>query len=127
MSTLEEHEAEQAEITAACAAGTCDHPECHDEDVCRTCGARYEGFGDGYDGECPDCADTSYMDEIVCRSAPRWAWEIIDETLAMDAQSKAFDAELRLSIGAAITGMGLACENANDQPISYKDCEGEDT
>lgn len=28
MSTLETHEAEQAEITAACEAGTCDHPYC---------------------------------------------------------------------------------------------------
>lgn len=29
MSTLEEHEAEQAAITAQCEAGTCDHPECN--------------------------------------------------------------------------------------------------
>lgn len=29
MSNLEEHEAEQAEITALCEAGECDHPECH--------------------------------------------------------------------------------------------------
>jgi hypothetical protein len=28
MSNLEDHDAEQAEITAACEAGTCDHPEC---------------------------------------------------------------------------------------------------
>ncbi|MBX4911454.1 hypothetical protein HJA82_29510 [Rhizobium bangladeshense] len=28
-----------------------------DEDVCRTCGAEYEDGGDGFDGECPDCAD----------------------------------------------------------------------
>lgn len=28
MSNLEEHEAEQAEITAACEAGQCDHQEC---------------------------------------------------------------------------------------------------
>ena len=31
MSTFEEHEAEQAEITAACEAGECDHPECKAE------------------------------------------------------------------------------------------------
>lgn len=29
MSTLEEHDAEQAAITAQCEAGTCDHPECN--------------------------------------------------------------------------------------------------
>lgn len=29
MSTLETHEAEQAEITARCEAGTCEHPHCH--------------------------------------------------------------------------------------------------
>ncbi len=28
MSSLEEHEAEQAEITARCEAGECDHPDC---------------------------------------------------------------------------------------------------
>lgn len=31
MSTLEEHEAEQAEITAACEAGTCDHANCRED------------------------------------------------------------------------------------------------
>ena len=30
MSNLEEHEAEQARITAECEAGECDHPECHE-------------------------------------------------------------------------------------------------
>lgn len=25
--------------------------------TCRTCGAVYAGYGDGYDGECPTCAD----------------------------------------------------------------------
>ena len=27
------------------------------DDFCRTCGAVYRGFGDGWDGECPECAD----------------------------------------------------------------------
>ena len=31
MSNLEEHDAEQAEITAICASGECDHPECQEE------------------------------------------------------------------------------------------------
>jgi hypothetical protein len=26
-------------------------------DICRTCNAVYDPYGDGYDGECPDCAD----------------------------------------------------------------------
>lgn len=31
MSSLEEHEAEQARITEECMEGTCDHPECHED------------------------------------------------------------------------------------------------
>jgi hypothetical protein len=43
-----------------CADGdTCD--ECarddDDDNTCRTCGEPYEEGGDGYDGECPSCAD----------------------------------------------------------------------
>ena len=41
MSNLEDHNAEQAAITAACEAGTCDHPECHKGKiryVCSECG-----------------------------------------------------------------------------------------
>lgn len=35
-----------------------------DEDGhCRTCGQPYEEGGDGYDGECPDCADQSAAEE----------------------------------------------------------------
>lgn len=89
MSTLEEHDAEQAMITAACEAGECDHPECHETH-------------DTYDNEC------------VTRSAPRWAWEIIDETLAMDATSKAFAKDLRESIALASAAMGHACETGAD-------------
>ena len=84
MSSLAEHVAEQAAITAACAAGTCDHPDCG--------------------------TATDYDEELVNRVAPRWAWEIIDETLAMDSTSKAFDAGLRKKIGAALTAMVDACE-----------------
>lgn len=40
---------------------TCDDPSCcdqpDDKEVCRTCGARYDDGGDGFDGECPTCAD----------------------------------------------------------------------
>jgi hypothetical protein len=31
--------------------------EDEDENVCRTCGEEYPEGGDGFDGECPDCAD----------------------------------------------------------------------
>lgn len=30
---------------------------------CRTCGDRYPDAGDGWDGECPDCADKTYLRE----------------------------------------------------------------
>ncbi|WP_306150719.1 hypothetical protein [Roseovarius sp. MMSF_3281] len=96
MSTLEEHDAEQAEITAMCEAGTCDHPECHDD---------------------------HFRNELVDRCAPRWAWDIIDETLAMDAESKAFGANLRADIKAAMRAMLLACERPDDQPISRKEAD----
>lgn len=36
-----------------------------DEDGhCRTCGQPYEDGGDGYDGECPDCADKTFAAEF---------------------------------------------------------------
>lgn len=59
--------------------------------------------------------------EIVGRLAPRWAWEIIDETLGMDACSKAFDAGLRESIRKAMAAMILASECDDGEPISYVD------
>jgi DNA-directed RNA polymerase subunit RPC12/RpoP len=30
---------------------------------CRSCGARYSEYGDGWDGECPTCADKTYEKE----------------------------------------------------------------
>jgi hypothetical protein len=48
--------------------------------------------------------------ELVTRSAPAWAWEVIDETLAMDAQSSAFDPDLREKIGKALEAMIDASE-----------------
>ena len=47
---------------------------------------------------------------LITRSAPAWAWSVIDETLAMDAQSSAFDPELREKIGRALQAMLDACE-----------------
>lgn len=40
--------------------------------------------------------------ENVVRSAPRWAWDVIEETLRMDAQSGAFSPELRRKIANAL-------------------------
>lgn len=42
---------------------------------------------------------------MITRQAPAWAWEIIDETLAMDADSKAFSADLRAAINDALAAM----------------------
>lgn len=30
---------------------------------CRTCGDRYSEFGDGWEGECGNCADLTYLAE----------------------------------------------------------------
>jgi len=53
---------------------------------------------------------TDYSDEIVICCAPRWAWEIINETLEMDCMSKAFTCDLREEIKLAYTAMIDACE-----------------
>lgn len=34
-----------------------DFIDTRDEPVCRTCGERYPDAGDGWDGECGNCAD----------------------------------------------------------------------
>lgn len=38
-------------------AGITDDDGDEDENTCRTCGEPYEEGGDGFDGECPSCAD----------------------------------------------------------------------
>jgi hypothetical protein len=68
--------------------------------------------------------DDDHQNELVSRSAPRWAWDTIDETLDMDRRSTAFTADLRDTIGAAVDAMTLACERADDEPISRKDVTG---
>ena len=55
-----------------------------------------------------------YQSEIVSRAAPRWAWEVIDETLAADERSGAFDPALRKQIAEATEAMRDACENPED-------------
>jgi hypothetical protein len=34
-----------------------------DNRLCRSCGKPYSRYGDGWDGECPDCADRSFAAE----------------------------------------------------------------
>ena len=65
-----------------------------------------------------------YMNELVDRTAPRWAWDIIDETLRADSQSSAFSRDLRDQINAANAAMIVACERADDQPIGFEEMEG---
>jgi hypothetical protein len=31
---------------------------------CESCGRMYDEYGDGYDGECPACADRRYEEEV---------------------------------------------------------------
>jgi len=61
--------------------------------------------------------------ELVDRVAPRWAWDIIDETLRMDANSKAFDEGLRKDINAATTSIEVACGNSDDMPIGRSEVD----
>ena len=55
-------------------------------------------------------AEQAYLSEIVSRAAPRWAWEIIDQTLALDAESKAFDEATRADVRAAVMGVQMASD-----------------
>ena len=49
-------------------------------------------------------APLSY-DDMITRSAPRWAWDIIDECLVLDARSLAADRALRTQIADALAAM----------------------
>ena len=68
--------------------------------------------------------DDNYEDELVTRCAPRWAWDIIDETLSMDAEARNFDPELRGAIRLAIKGMSAACEGVEgDYSLTRADAQ----
>ena len=54
---------------------------------------------------------SDYDKEIVTRCAPRWAWEVIDETLACDVEAGNFDPDLRAAIACSLAAMIDACEN----------------
>ncbi len=55
--------------------------------------------------------------EIVTRSAPRWAWDLIDETLAADSCSPAFDLVWRGAIRGALDTMITVSENPDLKSI----------
>ncbi|MER6559751.1 hypothetical protein ABT300_18855 [Streptomyces sp. NPDC001027] len=52
--------ADALEIAAAVIDGS---DEGDDGPVCRTCGDEYPEFGDGWEGECPSCADRTHLAE----------------------------------------------------------------
>lgn len=69
--------------------------------------------------------ESQKVNEVQSRFAPAWAWAIIDETLQMDAQSRAFDHKLRDTIGNAFTAMQVATENTELQTLAVDDLVGE--
>ena len=104
MSSLKEHEAEQAAITALWEATHCRILGC-DEPT---------DDGEGYDSLCGTHADRG---ELVDRTAPRWAWELIDEAIATAIE---LGPDNLRTYGPANAAMILACELADDEPI-YED------
>ena len=44
-------------------------------------------------------------EKLVMRAAPRWAWDTIEETLRLDAESSAFDPQLRRDIRKALSAV----------------------
>lgn len=60
--------------------------------VCRTCRALYDQYGDGYDGECPDCADkTEHRRELAgaVKNAEETLADALDDTSCLGPQEKA--------------------------------------
>ena len=50
-------------------------------------------------------AATQGRDRLETRVAPRWAWEVLDETLALDAESGHIDGPVRDSIARAVAAV----------------------
>lgn len=84
MSNLREHEAEQARITAACEAGECDHPECHEEKGYayspEDCPSNH--WNDGND-VCEDCGKRLNEDAPPLVSSGRTNWDRATEALEL--------------------------------------------
>lgn len=66
---------------------------------------------------------TDESNEVVTRCAPRWAWDLIDETLSLDANSKAFDRDLRQDIERAQNAMVCASEHPEFDNFSKEDVD----
>ena len=65
------------------------------EPVCRTCGEPYGAFGDGWDGECPDCADKSYAkEEGADDEADESLSELSDQPKTLFKDSYGYEAEV---------------------------------
>ena len=47
------------------------------EDDCRTCGQHYCPGGDGYDGECPDCADRTEAHRLAREARRHKGWRAL--------------------------------------------------
>lgn len=62
---------------------------------------------------------------IVTRCAPQWAWDLIDETLMMHANSNVIDRDLREMIDDALRGMVYASENPTLTELSAGDIPAE--
>ena len=60
---------------------------------------------------------TDYDNELVDRCAPRWAWQVIDETLVNDMRAGNFDQALRDQIEEAYDAMVEACENPEGEKL----------
>lgn len=83
-------------------------------DHCRTCGEPYDGYGDGYDGECPDCADRTERERLMLAALAEqnrtvsWLLSMPD----ICKQLKAFDASAwRNAIAAHVEAVALVAES----------------
>lgn len=98
MSNITENDIEQAWIAIMCAAGLCDHAECHTDRIAGQLRIRLAQLAD------------NSQNEIVTRSAPRWAWDVIDNTTYPNPTYKN-----------AMDAMVLACDLADDEPFGPDD------
>ena len=62
-------------------------------------------------------------DEIIYRSAPRWAWAAIDDLIAMEAHNASLNDNMRSRIDIAAKAVALSCARADDEPIGPEDVE----
>lgn len=53
---------------------------------------------------------SSYENEVITRSAPRWAWDIIDDVLAQTEDAAIFPADYYEQLGKALNAVITSCE-----------------